>query len=562
MKNILRIAIAQMNSTVGDIEGNTKKILEYVNRAKRYKADVVIFPELAVCGYPPEDLLLKPSFIENNLKNTKLIAASVKDIAAIVGFVDKAGQDLYNAAALLADGKIKAIYHKTYLPNYSVFDEKRYFKEGREPFVFRLGDVRCGINICEDIWHPEGPIKFQFKHGAGVIFVINASPYYMGKIKQRERLLCAQAKKGRVFISYVNLVGGQDELVFDGQSFVVDDKGMVIARAEAFKEDLVAVDIETAPKRHDRKTKVALTQKLKPKTDAIPEKKQKILGGLEEVYQALVLGLRDYVCKNGFKKVVVGLSGGIDSSITAVIARDALGASNVIGVFMPSLFTSKESREGVFALVKRLGIKLHTVSINNILGTYTKYLGPVFKGYPKDATEENLQARIRGNILMAISNKFGHLVLTTGNKSEVSCGYCTLYGDMAGGFSVIKDVPKTLVYKLAKFVNRKEDLVPRHVLTRPPTAELRPNQKDTDALPPYDVLDPILKAYVEEDRGVRAIVKKGFKKEIVLKVIRMIDKNEYKRRQASPGVKITPKAFGKDRRMPITNRFDEKNFLS
>jgi len=536
MKQVLRIAIAQINSTVGDIEGNSRKILEYVNRARKLEADIITFPELALCGYPPEDLLLKPSFIDENLKAIHNITKSIQGITAIVGFVDRHKGDLYNAAALIGDGKIKGVYHKTYLPNYSVFDEKRYFEEGRDPFVFKLGGVSCGINICEDIWYPEGPIKLEAKRGADVIFVINASPYYMGKIKKRVEVINNQARANKVFISYANLVGGQDELVFDGQSFVVDDKGKLIAQAKAFKEDLLIVDLGKKSPLH--------IETLDP---------------LDEIYQALVLGLEDYVSKNGFKKVVLGLSGGVDSAITAVIAKDALGAGNVIGVFMPSMFTSNESKVDTEKLVRSLGIQLHNIPINNIFEVYLKDLARVFKGYPKDAAEENIQARIRGNILMAISNKFGYLVLTTGNKSEISCGYCTLYGDMAGGFSVIKDVPKTLVYKLAGFVNKRKEVIPKHIITRPPTAELKPNQKDTDTLPPYEILDPIIEAYVERDKSLQSIVKASRKKSLVLDVIRMIDKNEYKRRQASPGIKITPKAFGKDRRMPITNKFVEKS---
>lgn len=548
MKKTLRIAIAQINSTVGDLEGNTKKILEYVQRAKRVQADIVSFPELALCGYPPEDLVLKPSFIDENLREIKLIAKSINGITAIVGFVDKQKGDIYNAAAVISDGKIKGVYHKNYLPNYSVFDEKRYFKEGKTPLVFKLGDIYCGVIICEDIWHPEGPIKLEAKKGADIIFVINASPYYMDKIKQREEIVKTQARKNKAFISYTNLVGGQDELVFDGQSFVVDEKGRVIARANVFKEDLLMVEL--APHHF-----------LLPAMDATKSGggTRRRLDPLDEVYQALVLGLRDYVYKNAFKKVLIGLSGGIDSALTAVIAKEALGRENTIGVFMPSMFTSEQSRIDTLELTKNLGIKLHTIPINNIFNAYLKDLSGVFKGYPKNATEENIQARIRGNILMALSNKFGYLVLTTGNKSEISCGYCTLYGDMAGGFSVIKDVPKTMVYKLARFVvNKNKEIIPKRIITRPPTAELRPNQKDTDTLPPYEILDPIIEAYVEKDTSLQAIVKKGNKKPLILKVIQMIDKNEYKRRQAPPGVKITPKAFGKDRRMPITNRFIER----
>lgn len=549
MKQILRIAIAQINATVGDIDGNANKILGYVDRAKQAGVDIVTFPELALCGYPPEDLLHKTAFIDENLRQIKLIAGRVRGITAIIGFVDRKKKDIYNAAAIISDGRIKAVYHKTHLPNYSVFDEKRYFKEGTEPLVFKLKGITCAVNICEDIWHLEGPLKLQAKRGARVVFVINASPYFMGKISKREEILRQQAVKNHVFVSYTNLVGGQDELVFDGQSFVMDTKGRVVKRAEAFRENLSVLDI---CERGDCFV-------LDTSCQGLAMTVRKPLEPLNEVYQALILGLRDYIYKNGFKKVIIGLSGGIDSALTAIIANEALAKENVIGVFMPSIFTSAESRIDTLKLVKNLGIKLYTIPITSTFDTYLKDLSHIFKGLPKDTTEENLQARIRGNILMAISNKFGYIVLATGNKSEVSCGYCTLYGDMVGGFSVLKDVPKTLVYKLAKFVvNKNTEIIPKRIIERPPTAELKPNQKDTDTLPPYEILDPIIEAYVEEDKSLQAIVKRRNRKSLVLKIVRMIDKNEYKRRQASPGVKITPKAFGKDRRMPITNRFVEK----
>lgn len=532
----LRIAIAQINTTVGDIEANSRRILEYADRAKGSQADICVFPELAVCGYPPEDLLLKPSFINENLKAVGRIAAQIRGITAIAGFVGKDKQGLYNSAALISDGKIKGVYHKTRLPNYGVFDEKRYFNEGQAPFVFKINGITCGISICEDLWYAEGPVKLEAKKGAKVIFAINASPYHAGKGKLRRDIITKQAKANKTFIAYANLVGGQDELVFDGQSFVVDDKGKLIAQAKAFKEDLLIVDVGGRG-----------TARRAPTIDP-----------LDEIYQALVLGLRDYVHKNGFKKVIIGLSGGVDSALTATIAKDALGPENTVGVFMPSMFTAKESGIDTIKLVKNLGIKLHEIPITDIFEAYLKDLSHIFMGQPKNIAEENLQARIRGNLLMAISNKFGYLVLTTGNKSEISCGYCTLYGDMAGGFSVIKDVPKTLVYRLARFVNKDREIIPRRILTRPPTAELKPNQKDTDTLPPYAILDPIIKAYVEEDKSLEEIIKKTNQKALVSKVIRMIDASEYKRRQASPGIKITPKAFGKDRRMPITNRFNGK----
>jgi NAD+ synthase (glutamine-hydrolysing) len=535
MAKTMRIAIAQINPTVGDIEGNSRKIVEYARRAKRIRSDIVVFPELALCGYPPEDLLLKPSFIEQNLKKIQSISRSIKGITAIVGFADRDKDGLYNAAALMGGGRIKGVCRKMRLPNYGVFDEKRYFKEGKRPFLFELDGTRCGIAICEDIWGPEGPMKTQAKNGAEVVFAINASPYHAGKIKEREQLAQKQARLNKVSIIYTNLVGGEDELVFDGQSFAVDKKGDVIARAKAFKEDLLLVDV-------GKKSGPAAR-----------------LSGPEEIYQALALGLKDYVQKNGFRKVLIGLSGGVDSALTAAIAKEALGSENTIAVFMPSIFTSKISGLDAAALSKNLGIKMLTIPINDIFQAYLHSLRAALSETAQDSTEENLQARIRGNILMALSNKFGYLVLTTGNKSEISCGYCTLYGDMAGGLSVIKDVPKTLVYKLARqVVNKDKELIPRRVLTRPPTAELRPNQKDTDTLPPYDMLDPIIEAYVEKDRSLQQILKMGVRGKTALGVIRMIDRNEYKRRQAPPGIKITPKAFGKDRRMPITHKFTEE----
>jgi len=559
MSKVLRVAIAQINSTVGDIEGNAQRILEYVRRAKKLQADIVTFPELSLCGYPPEDLLLKPSFVEENLKKIKRIANSIDGITAVVGFADKQKGNLYNAAALITQGKIKGVHHKIHLPNYSVFDEKRYFKAGRDPLIFKIGDICCGINICEDTWCSEGPLKLQARKGASIIFAINASPYYMGKIKEREKVLNDQAQKNKVFISYTNLVGGQDELVFDGQSFILDDSGQMIGRAEAFKDDLLVVDIKIKPKKRTARKTITIKRSSKAKTVPIPRRKQGHIKSLDEIYQALVLGLRDYVAKNGFSRVLIGLSGGIDSALTAVIAKEALGERNTIGVLMPSRITSKETKADALELAKRLGIRTYSVPIGSIYEVYLKDLAPIFKGYPKNIAEENIQARIRGNILMAISNKFGYLVLTTGNKSEVSCGYCTLYGDMAGGFSVIKDVPKMLVYSLVKqVVNNKEEIIPKRIIKRPPTAELKPGQKDTDTLPSYELLDPIVEEYVEKDKVLGDIVKKGFKKSLVTKVIQMIDRNEYKRRQAPPGIKITPKAFGKDRRMPITNRFTVK----
>ncbi len=555
-KQKLRLALGQIDCTVGDLKGNCQKILEYIVMAEKFETDIISFPELAITGYPPEDLLLKPKFIEDNLRELKQLAKSVSRIVVVVGFVDKRGESIYNAAAIIYQGKIKGIYRKMLLPNYGVFDEKRYFKSGNDPFIFKINKTPFGVNICEDIWHKDGPTRKQTSSGAKLIINISASPYHMKKIKKREKTVRQQAKENNVFVAYTNLVGGQDELVFDGQSIIVDSEGKIIARAEAFKEDLLITDLNI--KINHRQTKKIITigeKRLLKQKPLLPERKNKKLESMEEIYQALVLGLKDYAIKNGFKEVVIGLSGGIDSSLVATIAVDALSKDNVNGVFMPSRYSSVESQRDTKELTSSLGIKLLTISIEAIFKTYLSVLESQFSGLRRDTTEENLQARIRGNILMALSNKFGWLVLTTGNKSEVSVGYVTLYGDMAGGFSVIKDVPKTLVYKLAKIRNKERTVIPENILKKAPTAELRPNQKDTDTLPSYALLDKILKVYIEEDKSLQEIVRKGYKREIISKVIRMVDHNEYKRRQSAPGIKITPKAFGKDRRMPITNRY-------
>jgi len=553
----LRIAIAQINCTVGDLEGNAARILQYAQRAVGFGVDIISFPELVLTGYPPEDLLLKPKFVQDNLKVIKEIAGSIGDMTAVVGFVDRVDKDIYNAAAIIHAKKIRAIYHKRFLPNYGVFDEERYFRAGNSPSVFRMGGIIFGVNICEDIWHKEGPGLLQAKAGAGLIININASPYYAGKVKQREKIITEQARLNRVFVSYANMVGGQDELVFDGQSMIVDNRGKLVNRAEAFREDLLIADLDIAAGKAALKKKaVVITKELcRLNKSLLPEESTKPLKREAEIYEALVLGLRDYVNKNGFKKVVVGLSGGIDSSLVAVVAADALGKENVTGVFMSTRYSSLESESDAEQLAQNLGIKLIKISIEQIYKMYLIAFEPHFVGSSRDITEENIQARIRGNILMAFSNKFGWLVLTTGNKSEMSTGYATLYGDMAGGFAVIKDVPKTLVYKLAQYRNALSFVIPERVFTKEPTAELRPNQKDKDTLPAYETLDPILKAYIEEDKDLRTIVKAGFSRGTVEKVLNMVDKSEYKRRQSPPGIKITPKAFGRDRRMPITNKY-------
>jgi len=561
MESNLRLACAQINCTVGDLEGNCKKIIEYIQKAEKLGVDIISFPELTITGYPPEDLLLKPKFIKDNLEKLKKLARNVFDIVTVVGFVDRQSKNIYNSVAIIYNREIKGIYHKMFLPNYGVFDEMRYFKQGTTPFVFKFGRVIFGANICEDIWHKDGPTRLQSLSGASLILNISASPYYVGKVKERENIIKNQAKDNSVFIAYTNLVGGQDELVFDGQSLVVDSNGKIIARAEAFKEDLLIVDLNiSAIKTKLTEKTIMIVDKVlslskKPPIPPIPKKQIKSLEPINEIYQGLILGLKDYVIKNGFQKVVIGLSGGIDSSLVATLAVDALGKDNVIGIFMPSKYNSQQSKIDAELLAKNLGIKFITVPIDSILKVYLITLDEEFIGTEKDITEENLQARIRGNILMAFSNKFGYLVLTTGNKSEMACGYATLYGDMAGGFAPLKDLLKTFVYKIAEWRNKIKSVIPENVFIKAPTAELKENQKDEDILPPYNLLDKILHYYIEEDKSIEEIISSGFDKKIVLKVINMVDKTEYKRRQSPPGIKITHKAFGKDRRMPITNKY-------
>jgi len=573
MKKTLRLAMAQINVIVGDIEGNSRKIAEWTDRAVDLQADVVTFPELALTGYPPEDLLLKPQFIDANMSAIEKLAARTKGITAVIGFVNRK-EDIYNAAAIIRNGELVSVYHKMFLPNYGVFDEFRYFQAGRDCPVFRIGDATVGVSICEDIWYADGPFVQQaLSGGAEVLLNISSSPYHAGKRKWRERMLGARAGDNTVIVAYNNLVGGQDELVFDGDSMVIDQDGKTIARGKQFEEDMVVVDLDIEsvfrsrlhdPRRRQQEVNAAmpavelpLSRKVQ-KRDPINERTDvEPLPEDAEIYQALVLGTRDYVQKNGFSKVVLGLSGGIDSALTAVIAVDALGAENVTGVLMPSEFSSRGSIEDSEALGRNLGIRLLTIPITDVFETYKKSLKDAFESVKPDVTEENLQARIRGNFLMSLSNKFGWLVLSTGNKSEISTGYCTLYGDMAGGFAVLKDVMKTAVFRLSEYCNRaaQSSRIPRAIIDKPPSAELRPNQLDVDSLPPYEVLDPILRAYVEEDRSYQEMLELGFDGPTVQRIVRLVDINEYKRRQAAPGVKITPRAFGRDRRMPITNRF-------
>ncbi|HKN19216.1 MAG TPA: NAD+ synthase [Dissulfurispiraceae bacterium] len=592
MKTV-RIALCQINPSVGDLEGNVKKIAGFIEKAGEYYPDIIAFPELAVTGYPPEDLLLKPQFIKDTHAALKEIQACTGDAVVITGFVDRR-DDIYNAAAVLYNGQLIDVYQKMHLPNYSVFDEFRYFQAGSRYTVYEMEDFLFGVTICEDIWYEAGPSTVQALAGAEFIININASPYNIGKAGFRKKMVATRAYDNSVIIAYLNTVGGQDELVFDGQSFIVDQDGEIIAEGKQFEEDMIIADLDLdavfIKRLHDprrRQQVFAMKRETAEKIPVIPKTARAEVRGHdtdaqrhglalfprasasphrcvppaeeEEVFGALVLGTRDYVHKNRFVNVCIGLSGGIDSAIVAAIAVDAVGAHNVTGVFMPSLYTSQESREDTQELVRNLGIKLIEIPITSIFEAYTGTLAQSFEKKPADITEENLQARIRGNLLMALSNKFGWLVLTTGNKSEMSVGYATLYGDMAGGFAVIKDVPKTLVYRLCRWKNLKEGrmVIPGRVLAKPPTAELRPDQKDTDTLPPYEVLDPILKLYIEEDKSFDEItaLNPDCGVENIKKIIRMVDFSEYKRRQSPPGIKITPRAFGRDRRFPITNRY-------
>src|SRR6267142_1343937 len=569
----IRVGLAQINPTVGAIEANARLVLDWMERARAAGCDLVAFPELALTGYPPEDLLFKTAFIEANLRALADVARQSRGITAVVGYVDKR-DDIFNAAAVLHDGAQVGTYHKQYLPNYGVFDENRYFQSGTEAPVFAVGDTVLAANICEDIWYPTGPTTLQALAGAELVVTINASPYHAGKAQFREKMLATRAADDLVCLAFVNTVGGQDELVFDGQSFIFNEKGERIARGRAFEEDLVVADLDLdeifRARLHDSRRRKEKLRTAGPTRISLPplpirEKPKppaheiQALEPVEEVYRALVLGTRDYVTKIGFKHVVIGLSGGIDSSIVAAIAVDALGAANVTGVTMPSPYSSAGTRGDAVRLAKNLGIDLLRVPITRVLKAYKGALAAAFKGLKEDVTEENLQARIRGNYLMALSNKFGWLVLNTGNKSEIAVGYTTLYGDMAGGFAVIKDCPKMLVYKLSEHANALagRELIPKAVFTRPPSAELRPDQTDQDTLPPYTVLDAILECYVEGDQGVADIVARGFDAQTVKRVIAMVDRNEYKRRQGAIGIKITPRAFGKDWRLPIVNKFRE-----
>jgi NAD+ synthase (glutamine-hydrolysing) len=570
----MRVALAQINTTVGDIWGNVERMADALKRATDGGADVIAYPELTIPGYPPEDLLMRPSFIEENMRALGEFAGHIPEgVVAAVGFVDL-DADLYNACAVVSGGKILHRYHKHYLPNYGVFDENRYFREGSGAPIVDLGGDLVGVSVCEDIWYPGGPAREQALAGASVLLNISASPYHRRKGAFRERMLGVRASDYGCYVVFCNLVGGQDELVFDGHSVVFDPEGALVARADQFKEDFLLVDLypdqslmqrlhDPRPRKEnpEHEPEVVEVPGYEPaETEPVEPRIEPSLSEEGEVLEGLVLGLRDYFRKNGFSRAVLGLSGGIDSSLAAAVAVEALGARNVTGVLMPSRYTSDLSNTDAVALAKNLGIDTQTIPIGPAFDAYREMMEEAFKGLPEDVTEENLQSRIRGNILMALSNKFGWIVLSTGNKSEMSVGYSTLYGDSAGGFAVIRDVPKTLVYRVARHFNERKDreVIPDSVLTKEPSAELREDQRDTDSLPPYEILDPILETYIEEDMGVAQIVDSGFDEDDVRRIVQLVDRAEYKRRQAPTGIKVTGRAFGRDRRMPITNRYFER----
>ena len=567
MSDLLRIAMAQINSSVGDFEGNKRKIIDCIDQAKYIKTDIIAFPELAITGYPPQDLLFNTKFIETNLEVLDGIVTEANDITTIIGFVDKDQNDnIYNSAAIISDKTLQGVYHKIHLPNYGVFDEKRYFSKGSKTKLIVLGKTKIGVSICEDIWHPNGPILEQALQGAQLSININGSPYHAGKKKVREDLLKSHSINHQLFVGYINMVGGQDELVFDGNSMLLNPNGEIIAQANQFEEDLVFTDLKINEPKLEREkplvTQHVINESIQLSDDLTQNKpvlKRNFpvqYDQIGEIYAALVLGTKDYVHKCGFQKVIVALSGGIDSSLVTTIAVDALGVQNVTAVSLPSKYSSQSSIDDASLLSRNLGITLHTIPINSSVNVFDKTLESYLENIENDLTNQNVQSRIRGLIMMALSNNSGALVLTTGNKSEMAVGYATIYGDMAGGYAVIKDVPKTLVYKLAFYRNSiNEPLIPSSVLLKAPSAELKPNQKDQDYLPEYDVLDEILKEYIENENSPEEISEKGFPLELVEKIIKMVDQSEYKRQQAAPGIKITSKNFGRDRRMPISNRF-------
>ena len=572
----IRLALAQINPTVGDLSGNLDTIHFYLGNARKNNADLVVFPEMSLTGYPPEDLLLKPDFIRATMDHLKRIEPMTEGITAIIGTI-YAEDDLYNAAVVLHNGRLVGVYRKHFLPNYGVFDENRYFRSGDQHQVFIHKGFVFGLSICEDIWHPDGPPAKQASIGkAGLLINISASPYQINKGAMRQRMLATRAADSSAFVAYCNMVGGQDELVFDGQSIICDPQGEVIGRAKQFEEELLIADIDQdqvirqrlygsrqpriVPSFPDDFERIELTDLPETVKDKpiIPTKAEP-WDRTGEVYRALMFGTRDYVAKSGFHQVVLGLSGGIDSSLTAAIAADAIGAKNVTGIAMPSNYSSDHSLDDARLLANNFGMHFSIVPIEETFRSFLAMMAPLFEEMEPDVTEENIQSRIRGVILMAYSNKHEALVLTTGNKSEVGVGYSTLYGDTAGGFAVIKDVPKMMVYELCRYRNRLagRDVIPEQVIKKAPSAELRPDQLDSDSLPEYSDLDPIMHAYVEESCSIADIVQRGFDEEMVRSIIRMIDRNEYKRRQSPPGIKITPRAFGKDWRLPINNRYTQ-----
>ncbi len=572
----MRLALAQINTTVGDLDGNRDLILPRLKEAQSAGADLVLFPELAVTGYPPEDLLLRPGFVRAARRSLDTIASAASGITALVGFPHFEG-DLYNACAICSEGEVRAIYRKRFLPNYGVFDEQRYFASARDLVALQLGDALVGVTICEDMWQPGPPATDLALAGAQLLVNVSASPYHVGKEREREEMFQLRARDTTSFVAFVNAVGGQDELVFDGHSCVLDDEGEVLARAPGFEEALLVVDVDPTAAM-GRRLSDARRRALAQEREAPPEIEivevgtredetpsgydrssgvSPFTGELEQMRLALELGLRDYVGKNGFGDVVIGLSGGIDSALTAALAVEALGADRVHGVSMPSRFSSEGTRSDARRLAENLGIDFREVPIGEVVTEFESTLAPSFGELEPDLTEENLQARVRGVLLMALSNKFGWLVVATGNKSELSVGYATLYGDMAGGFALLKDVFKTDVFRLTRHLNERagRELIPRTIIERAPSAELRADQLDQDSLPPYDELDRVLEAYVELDRSREELLTDGFDRDVVDAALGMIDRAEYKRRQAPPGVKLRPKAFGRDRRTPITNRW-------
>ncbi len=579
--DLLRVALAQLNPIVGDIRGNARKISEGIARARDEGASLVVFPELCLTGYPPEDLLLKTSFLDAADAALQELAAQTQGIAAVVGYPEKA-EDVYNTAAVLADGGVVATYRKMYLPNYGVFDEQRYFQSGAEAAIFELNGVPIGLSICEDIWEPGPPAMTEALAGAQVIINLSASPYRRGVGAGRERMLIQRAVDNLAAVVFVNTVGGQDELVFDGHSLAIDQDGQILARAPQFEEALTICTIDpravTAARLRDTRhranvrrqrraghaaeppvfTLASIQTELQDGAEVVSGELAEVLSPEAEVHAALRTGLHDYVEKNGFERVVIALSGGIDSALAALVAVDALGPERVTCVSMPSPYSSDGTRSDARAIAVNLGVDFREIGIEQAMASYEEMLREPFDGHEPDVTEENVQARIRGNVVMALSNKFGWLVLATGNKSEMSVGYATLYGDMAGGFAVLKDVYKTWVYRLVRWRNEQagSELVPASVLERPPSAELRHEQRDDESLPPYDVLDQILEGYIEEDLDAVELVHRGLPAEEVERVIRMVDRSEYKRRQAPPGIKISARAFGRDRRLPITNRYE------